>query len=121
MSSETNLFSQEDRKLIEALVFDPSLTPVYNPVSTCLFWDDELPLDATYEARFVIRELWMLRALLHKGLTIESHPFDPESCRQLWDQANKEIPGWTGFKRLTLSEKDRAYLEREEAVENPFD
>jgi len=121
MSTVQPLFSQQDREIIEALVFDSSLLPEYNPVSTCLFWDDELPLDATRGARQVIRELWIARSLLHKGLTFGAHPFNPEACRQMWEQANKEIPGWIGFRRLTLNERDRAYLENEEAVENPFE
>ena len=121
MSSAKQLFSQQDRELIDALVFDASLKPEFNAISSCLYWDDEMPLDMTHAARRVVRNLWIVRSLLHRGLTCDDHDFNPEACRSLWKQATEEIPDWPGFKRLVLSEKDKEYFEKWLAVDNPFD
>ena len=121
MSSAKQLFSQEDRERIDSLVFDSSLTPEFNAVSACLFWDDELPSNMTREGRNVVRLLWIVRSLPHRGLTFDDDDLDPEACRRLWEQATEEIPLWPGFKRLTLSEKDKAYFEDWLADKNPFD
>jgi hypothetical protein len=121
MYSAEPLFSEEDRKLIEALVFDASLSPEYNALSTCLYWDDELSLEISWSARKMLGKLWIIRSLFHRGLTCDDHDFNPEACRSLWKQATEEIPDWPGFKRLVLSKKDKEYFEKWLAVENPFD
>jgi hypothetical protein len=121
MPEAEQLFSQQDRELIEALVFNPSLEPEYNALSTCLYWDDELSLAMTREGRKVVRKLWIIRSLFHRGLTCDDHDFSPDACREMWKQATEEIPDWPGFKRLVLSKKDKEYFEKWLAVENPFD
>jgi len=121
MSASQPLFSQHDRELIESLVFDASLKPEFNGLSSCLYWDDELPLGVSRSARLMVGQLWIVRALLHRGLTFDDDDLDPEACRSIWEQATEEIPDWPGFKRLVLNKKDKEYFDQWLAVENPFD
>ncbi len=121
MGSVKPLFSEQDKELIESLVFDSSLMPEFNAISACLYWDDELPEDVTVEGMKVVRQLWMARGYLHRGLTFDDHDLNPEALRRFWEQATKEIPDWPGFKRLVLNKKDQAYFETWLADKNPFD
>ncbi len=121
MSSAKPLFSDQDRELIESLVFDTSLAPEFNAVSTSLYWEDELPEDITNAGMKVVRLLWIARSFVHRGLPFEGDETDPKSWRNLWQQATEEIPYWTGFKRLVLNKKDKEYFEQWLGVENPFD
>jgi len=121
MCAAEPLFSDQDKALMDSLVFDPALKPEYNPVSNCLSWDDEVPQDISYSGLNVVRRLWMARGYLHKGQTIEDHFLNPHILRHLWEQATDEIPDWPGFKRLVLNKAEKAYFQEWLGVENPFD
>ena len=121
MDVEKPLFSEQDRERIESLVFDTSLTPEFNAVSACLYWEDEMPGRISREGMTTIRILWMARSYLHQGLTFEAHNLNPEALRLLWQKATEEIPDWPGFKRLVISKKDKEYFEKWLSDKNPFD
>jgi hypothetical protein len=107
------LFALRDLKVIEALVYNPSLEPGYELLKGCLIWRDEMPDNITPQGWDVLGTLWGARAQLH-NINAGAEPWLPGYGRETWDQAMKEITNWPGFKRLTLSEKDWAYWEEEQ-------
>jgi|GEM_PF-370884 len=121
MTQTHQLFSERDRNLIETSVYDPALEPRFNALSGCLNWNDEAPSGITSEAYGVLSSLWVARSLMHQGLTFSDHPINPEYSQRVWQQAVHEIPNWPGFKRLVLSEEDKALYAELLADENPFD
>ena len=110
MDLEKPLFSEQDKELIESLVFDTSLMPEFNAVSTCLYWDDELPGNISREGLKMVRILWMARGYVHQGLPFDDYKPGPEFIRRIWEKATEEVPDWPGFKRLVLNKKDKEYF-----------
>ncbi|CAN5316161.1 hypothetical protein BH11CYA1_BH11CYA1_41090 [soil metagenome] len=106
-------FTGTDLDLIRSLKYDPLLEPSYEYLRGCLFWEDERPEGLTSDADDLIGSLIFARSLLQRGLTLEDHPVDPEYCKNLWAMAQQQISEWPGFKRLSLNDKDRRYLENE--------
>jgi hypothetical protein len=121
VSSATQLFSDHDRELIESLLFNASMKPEFNAVSACLCWDDEWPREITNKGHRKLRELWMARSYLHNDNSFDAAGEYAEEWREVWEQAIQEIPTWPGFKRVTLSEEDRAFLSGQLGIENPFE
>lgn len=121
MTKIKELFSENDRGLIEAAQFDSSLEPRFNALSATLVWEDEIPSNITPDAYDVLSSLWVARSLMHRGLTFADHPINPEASQRIWEQAVLEIPNWPGFKRLALSEKERVFYEQMLAEENPLE
>jgi hypothetical protein len=117
---EELLFEGNDLRLIESLKFDPELEPSYESIKGCLIWRDERPdglSNAGYEA---LGDLWAARSFLHQGLDFSEHPLNPDYYRRVWERALAQGLKWPGFNRITLSEKDKDYLEsrlREERVQ----
>ncbi len=109
-------FTGRDLDLMRSLKYDPSLEPIYEYLRGCLIWEDERPEGLTPAADDLVGSLIIARSLFHKGLTLEDHPIDPSYCKELWGSAQRQIGGWPGFKRLSLSDKDRKYLEDEIAI-----
>lgn len=107
------LFTGNDLRLIDSLVYDPSLEPSFEFLKACLVWSDERPDGLTPAAYDKLCSLWVARSLLHNGLDFSDHPINPEYCRKLWQRAIEEIPDWPGFKRLTLTQKDKVYYREE--------
>jgi len=118
------VFSGKDLKLIEGLVYNPDLEPGYELLRGCLIWDDERPdwcssegaLSREGEAN--LTSLWAMRNSLHLGCDLSACSIDPDYTRDIWERAQKQVPNWPGFKRLTLSQKDKEYLEHEAASED---
>lgn len=105
------LFSQRDKELVDALIYDNSLEPIFNSLADYLIWLDERPDNITPEGSDKLQTLWVGRSLLHKGLSFADHEINPEYCALVWNQALEEIPNWPGFKRLQLTEKDNKYFQ----------
>lgn len=104
-------FNDQDLELMKSLKYDPSLKPNYESLKGCLIWKDERSDDLSPDAYHIVSSLFVARSLLHQGLTFDDHPVDPEYCKNLWVIAQKQIADWPGFKRLTLNDEDRKYLE----------
>jgi len=83
------LFSEIDKQLINALVFDSSLEPMFNSLADYFFWFDERPKNITPDASDKLQSLWVGRSLLHKGLTFADHEINPEYCANIWKQQMK--------------------------------
>jgi len=109
-------FNDQDLELIKSLKYDPSLEPNFEALKGCLIWDDERPMGLSSEAYRTISSLLVARSLLHKGLTLDDHPINADYCKKVWAAAQQQISDWPGFKRLTLSDEDRKYLEDEIAA-----
>jgi hypothetical protein len=105
------VFTGNDLRLMESLVYDANLEPSYEFLKGCLVWTDERPEGLTPAAYDKLGSLWIARSLLHRGLDFSDHPINPEYCRNLWERAIRQVSNWPGFKRLTLSEKDKRYYE----------
>ena len=106
-------FTERDLDLMRSLKYDPSLEPSYEYIRGCLFWEDERPEGLTPDADDLVGSLIIARSLFQRGLTLDDHPIDPEYCKNLWAIAQQQIGDWPGFKRLTLNDKDKKYLEDE--------
>ena len=121
MTSAAPIFSEYDRELLNSLVFDPSLKPEFNAVSACLYWDDECPETITPLGRRQLRIMWYTRAYLHTDNSFVGAGEHEQYHRAWWEQALLEVPTWPGFKRLTLSEEDRAFFTKNLGIKNPFE
>jgi len=121
MTQNTPLFLERDRNLIENLKHDPSLKPSYSSLSGLLIWQDELPSNITPNGHDVLGTLWTGRSALHRGLSLSDVPINPEFCIKVWEQALIEIPNWPGFKRLSLNETDKIFLNQNLTGRGGFD
>ncbi len=109
-------FTGKDLEIMKSLKFDPSLKPNFESLKGCLVWKDERPRGLSLDADDLVNSLLIARASIHRGLTLDDLPFDPEYYKELWALAQQQISEWPGFKRLTLSDEDRLYLEDEIAA-----
>lgn len=107
------LFSENDRRLIEALSFDPGAEPSFEMLKGCLVWPDERPEGITPNGYETLCDLWIARGMIHAGT-------DPDRLaapyRNAWTEAVRTNLQWPGLRRLKLSEIDREYLARELAA-----
>lgn len=107
------LFSETDLRLIEALEYRPELEPAFDEIKACLVWDDERPAGLTPAGYESLCDLWIIRSYIHRGIPRQAWGIDPASgyFQDVWDRAQAHPIRWPGFRRMQLSEKDRAYLE----------
>ena len=109
-------FTGRDFDVMRSLKYDPSLKPNFESLKGCLVWKDERPRGLSIEADNLVNSLLIARAPIHRGLTLYDLPFDPEYYKELWALAQQQISNWPGFKRLSLSDEDRKYLNDEIAA-----
>ncbi len=109
-------FTAKDLDILRALRYDSTLKPNFESLKGCLVWKDERPRGLSLDADNLLNSLIIARAPIHRGLTLDDLPFDPEYYKELWALAQQQISDWLGFKRLTLSDEDRRYLEEEIAA-----
>lgn len=108
--------TDKDIELIQTQPYDSTLKPNFESLKGCLVWKDERPRGLSLDADDLVNSLLIARAPIHRGLTLDDIPFDPEYYKELWASAQQQISNWTGFKRLTLSDEDRKYLNDEIAA-----
>ena len=108
--------TDKDIELIQTQPYDATLKPNFKSLKGCLVWRDERPRGLSLDADRVINSLLVGRNLLHRGLTLDDHPINADFCKKVWTASQKQIADWPGFKRLTLSDEDRKYLEEEIAA-----
>jgi hypothetical protein len=104
-------FDDRDRALVEALTYDPAEQPAYEYIKGCLVWRDERPDGMTPMGYERLCDLWIARSYLHRGMPLNSGPFDPDYFEKAWKHALRDGIHWPGFRRLTLSPEDKAYYE----------
>ena len=103
--------THEDRAAIECLVFDPSLTPRYELLKSCLVWEDERPRRISPDGYQYMVDLWAVRGFIHRGVPLERWGLGPESFLHTWNDALDTCLRWPGFRRLGLSIRDRQFLD----------
>lgn len=104
-------FSEQDRRLIENLSYDPNRQPSYDSIKDCLVWNDERPEGLTSDGYGKLCDLWIARSFIHRGLPFSAHELDPAYFEQVWSTARKQGFQWPGFMRLKLNDADRLYYE----------
>ena len=80
-------------------------------MKTCLVWPDERPQRISKEGYELLGDLWSVRGFLHRQVPTEQWGLDPAYFQEVWSNALEDVPGWPGFKRLRLSQVERAYLD----------
>jgi hypothetical protein len=101
-------FTPDDRRLLEALRFDPDATPAFEAIKGCLVWPDETPDGISPEGYERLSDLWVARSMLHQGRRDADLP---AGLRTAWQVAHTEVASWPGFGRVDLSDADRDYLQ----------
>jgi len=75
-------------------------------------WEDEIPKKISNEGREFLYDLLIVRGFIHMSIPNNKWGLDPEYFGNIWRYGLANIPQWPGFRRLTLSEVDKEYLER---------
>lgn len=120
--ADDQLFSADDLRIIEAMVYNPSLQPKFQASNGALMWSDEWPPDDMSPTGFdIITKLWVARSFMFHGR--DFGPPDEYSAHltDVWNRARALKIKWPGFQesRLSLSPQDRMFFEsqqREHAV-----
>jgi hypothetical protein len=104
-------FTDEDRKAVEVLRYNPDLSPSFDLVKFCLVWDDERPLRISSAGYELVCDLWIARSCMyHRNLPKNKWGLDPDYFQKVWDTAVNKKLKWPGFKRLELNPADEKYL-----------
>jgi hypothetical protein len=109
-SRKESFFSGRDLQLIEALQYDPDLTPGFESIKSCLVWRDECPDGLTPDGYEKLSDLLVARSFIHQGRPFTSWKLAPELFGNVWSEANAANFRWPGFNRTTLSAADQEYL-----------
>ena len=105
------VISEHDLALLRQLTLDSKATPMFDALKCCLTWADERPSNPlTSEGREFLSDLWIVRGFLHQSLPTEQWGLDPQYFKDVWEFGLANAAQWPGFKRLVLSDADKAYL-----------
>ena len=119
--TDTDLvFNDRDLNLIQQLVYDSSLEPMYCSFRMYLHWPDELPNGISPAGYETLCDLWIARACLYHGLKLDES-LSPAVFIRVWKRAIEQGVQWPGFQRLNLSAEDQQYYIQCLNQENPFD
>lgn len=103
-------FEPEDRHILQQLVLDPVAEPNFELLKACLVWPDERPERISEPGYELLRDLWSVRGFMHRNVPVENWGLEPGYFQSVWDYALQDVPQWPGFKRIQLSDAERAYL-----------
>lgn len=101
-----------DRELLEAGEPDPDAEPLYNDVTSCLVWPDEVPDGLSREGYGYVRDLLVARGYLHRGIPVDRWDFGYADRWERWNEALASGLRWTGFRRIGLTAAERDLLRR---------
>lgn len=103
--------NEHDLNLIRGLSFDPDAKPNYELLKSCLIWPDETPLGLfSNEGREFLSDLWIVRGFIHRAVPEGQWGLDPQYFKDVWAFGLQSVGQWPGFKRMILSDTDKAYL-----------
>jgi len=112
-------FSPSDRSLIESVSYDMNAAIDFDNMRDCLYWKDERPDGLTSDGYEKLLDLMIARKLIYHLPQIGK---DPSQCilpgdeldnwRRRWDRALKQHVNWPGFRRIELSDSDKAFYEQ---------
>ena len=106
-------FSAYDKDIITNLSYDNAAEPAFDNMRDCLVWPDERPDNLTPDGYEKLQDLFIARSLIfHLTQVKKTSPEVPSSFENAWKAAQKQVPTWPGFRRLTLSIEDREYYTR---------
>jgi hypothetical protein len=108
-----SFFSSDDARILNTLIYQPSLKPGYEMVKNMLTWKDEWPVAISADGMEKLFDLWIARSYVYDDRPFSSHVFGGKHLEAAWSNARGEIPNWPGFQRLKLSAEDRRYLDDE--------
>jgi hypothetical protein len=104
--------SKSDREAVERLSFEPDSEPSFDVVKSCLIWNDEKPPGLSYEGQKLLGRLWAVRSLIHRHIPESQWPEGPRNFLPIWQELLRGGLKWTGFRRLTLSDRDGLCLKK---------
>ena len=103
--------STKDAELLKSLVFNVDAEPNFDLLKYCLTWSDERPMEPlSSEGSEFLSDLWIVRGFIHRSLPKDKWGLDPKYFEEVWEFGLGNCEQWPGFRRLFLSEKDKAYL-----------
>ncbi|PWF49021.1 hypothetical protein [Massilia glaciei] len=109
------IFTDAEIASLNLLASDAQSRPYFDAMRWALRWHDETPQEARGESYQRLLDLVVARSFIHQGRARE-HWFalTPTSYyADIWDEALARAPAWPGFKRLALTNEERAYLHLE--------
>lgn len=106
------VLSDADRERLEAVPFDSSAEPVFNEVTACLVWPDEVPDGLSRDGYAIVRDLLVARGLIHRAVAVEDWDYGWTERLERWNESLLSGLRWNGFRRLALTADQRRLLER---------
>jgi hypothetical protein len=106
------MLSDAERALVEGLALDPAAEPVYNEITACLVWPDELPVGLTSYGFEYLRDLLGARGFIHRGIPIEEWDRGWTDRIDRWNEALRAGLRWNGFLRIALTRDQRELLNK---------
>ena len=104
-------FRDKDLELIEKLEFNPILEPSYDAIKNCLVWEDERPDGLTPDGYEKLCDLWIARSFIYRDIPFSECESDSSYYERVWKKAMDVNFKWPGFKRMNLSEDEKAYYQ----------
>jgi hypothetical protein len=84
-----------------------------------VYWKDEMP---EMHEMLDIQDMTTVLRMFGIRLQLWDNEVLNAEDRQLWDAAKRQVPGWALFKRLSLSDEQRAAREKaEQQVQREFE
>jgi hypothetical protein len=106
-------FSPEDSDKLNALTYQSEIDPDFEMIKSVLIWNDEIPFGISQDGMEKLWNLLIARSYLHDNRAFSSHFSGGKHLETAWSESKQNIPNWPGFKRLSLSEKDRRFYDEE--------
>lgn len=107
------LFAGKDLLKLRSLVYNRTCEPSYEWFKSILVWTDERAEGLTPGAYKSLCCLWVARSFLYHGRSFSDYAdlVNLDHYQDIWARGLAQVPSWPGFKRLALSERDKAYYE----------
>lgn len=105
--------TKADWDCFAAAPVDPNATPGYELLKGCLIWPDEYVEGLSPAGWELLGDLFVARALLHRGQAISAWPGGSEILQARWDTAIAAGLPWAGFARVELTADQQTYLAAE--------
>lgn len=103
-------FNERDRRILEALAYDPEAEPAFELIKSCLIWPDEWAEGLSREGLERLNEVWVARGMLHAGRALSEIP---TPYRRAWEETLADGVQWPGFRRAELTPDWRSVLDVE--------
>ena len=121
---------ERDINIIKNLAFNANAKPLFEELKYCLIWPDEIPNwrgdnpsdELSHNGREFLYDLLIVRGYIHRNVPKEEWGIkDPKRWQDVWEFGLANVAQWPGFRRITLSEADRDYLNKVMSTPRPSD